>query len=208
MIWIRPVLLPFHLSFPKLSLLFSLSSLTQIPVLSSKTSHSLVFLNIYLLSSPFGVQCLCHALRDSQNWDTTTAPCRRRTLVPPVWNGLSFQTMSCSTRAAAWVTTTTAGTRIASPTRGVSSDRTQEQLAGPTATATRVYPQTLWTVHAWLKTSWPLNDFIPHLVLYASPPPSRFKGFHTKKKGKILFYVKGNICKTTATIQNPKKFGV
>lgn len=34
------------------------------------------------------------------------------------------------------------------------------------------------------------------------------QGFHTKKKGKILFYVKGNICKTTATIQNPKKFGV
>lgn len=86
------------------------------------------------------VQCLCPARRDSQSWDTTTAPCPRRTPAPPVWSGPSSPTTWCSTRAEGWATTATAGTRTGSPTPGVSSDRTLGPLAGRTATATRVRP--------------------------------------------------------------------
>lgn len=36
------------------------------------------------LCPPLLLQCLCPALRDSPSWDTTTAPCLRRTLALPV----------------------------------------------------------------------------------------------------------------------------
>lgn len=112
---------------------FTLSSLTQILpafihiILSSHLPPSLLF-----------VQCLCPALRDSQSWGTTTAPCLRRTLAPPVWSGPSSRTTLCSTRAEGWATTATAGTRTGSPTPGASLDKTLEPSDGPTATATRV----------------------------------------------------------------------
>lgn len=95
-------------------------------------------LAVPLICSSTSLQCLCLALRDSPSWDTTTAPCPRRILALHVWSGLSFQTMSCSTRAVAWATTATAGTRTESPTPGASSGRTQALSAGLTVTATKV----------------------------------------------------------------------
>lgn len=148
-IWIRAIqpLIPLTSLSPLHSLLFTLSSMTQILLIflssySYSSSYSSILLNAHsLFPSPVSVQCLCPALRDSLSWDTTMAQCPRRTLAPPVWSGRSFQTMSCSTPDEVWVTTATAGTRTESPTRGVSSDKTQEPLDGRTVTATRVRPQ-------------------------------------------------------------------
>lgn len=124
----------------------SLSSCSKPTHLTLQPSSALIHSPPHplLLLLSFSLQCLSPALKASQSWDTTTAPCPRRTLAPPVWNGPSFRTMWCSTRAEGSATTATAGTRTASPTPGASSGRAPGPSAGPTATVTRVTGTRKW----------------------------------------------------------------